>query len=59
MGVADFPIEIFKKVRKRQETFKENKEKTSEDSTQGPSRTDSSVDLAPEETVIERCFVTY
>jgi hypothetical protein len=51
MGVADFPIEIFKKVRKRQETFKENKEKTSEDSTpQGPSRTDSTVDLAPEET---------
>jgi hypothetical protein len=51
MGVADFPIEIFKKVRKRQETFKENKENKSENTTpQGPSRTDSSVDLAPEET---------
>jgi hypothetical protein len=50
MGVADFPIEIFKKVRKRHDTFKESKERASEDSTpQGPSRTDS-IDLAPEET---------
>jgi hypothetical protein len=50
MGVADFPIEIFKKVRKRQETFKENKENKSGDTTlQGPSRTSSSIDLDSEE----------
>lgn len=57
MGVADFPIEIFKKVRKRQETFKETKEKTSEESSlQGSSRENSTIDLAPEETDEPRSY---
>jgi hypothetical protein len=61
MGVADFPIEIFKKAKKRSETFKENKEnkeKSSDtDSTpQGPSRSDSQVDLAPEETAEPKSY---
>jgi hypothetical protein len=60
MGFADFPIEVFKKVKKRSETFKEekaNKEKSSDTDTtpQGPSRSDS-LDLAPEETAESKSY---
>lgn len=54
MGVADFPIEIFKKIKKRSDTFKETKE--SKDSSDGDttpvasSRSDSQVDLVSPET---------
>jgi hypothetical protein len=57
MGVADFPIEIFKKAKKRSDTAKENKEKSSDDTTpQGPSRSDSQVEIAPEETTEARSY---
>lgn len=49
MGVADFPIEIFKKIKKRSDTFKEGATDGSSTLT-GHSKSDSQVNIASEET---------